>query len=146
MSRGGSAGGGSSQLGYLFGNDEAPKPAVAPAAPAACAPPAGKPAPPKPDVTKQVAAGVTSQTNNYHRADGQNTGNFLTVFWFPSFSHTNLFDTHLLLLAYCSYSHTFTFLAIMSYFVGCWAGEYHVKSIMEVCVPLSYDILVLAPH
>ncbi|KAF8728993.1 hypothetical protein HU200_018301 [Digitaria exilis] len=77
MSRGGSAGGGQSSLGYLFGGGEAPKPA-APAAPAASAPPAEKPAAPKPDVTKQIPAGVTSQTNNYHRADGQNTGNFLT--------------------------------------------------------------------
>ncbi|CAN6289122.1 unnamed protein product, partial [Urochloa humidicola] len=80
MSRGGSAGGGQSQLNYLFGGGDAPapKPAVAPAAPAASAPPAEKPAPAKPDVTKQIPAGVTSQTNNYHRADGQNTGNFLT--------------------------------------------------------------------
>lgn len=78
MSRGGSAGGGQSSLGYLFGGGEAPKPA-APAAPAASAPPAEKPAAAKPDVTKQIPAGVTSQTNNYHRADGQNTGNFLTV-------------------------------------------------------------------
>jgi SPIRAL1-like protein len=94
MSRGGSAGGGSSQLGYLFGGgDDAPKPKAKPAAPATSAPPAENPAPPKADVTKQVAAGVTSQTNNYHRADGQNTGNFLTVCWFPSFSYSNLFDT-----------------------------------------------------
>ncbi|CAL4923191.1 unnamed protein product [Urochloa decumbens] len=80
MSRGGSAGGGQSQLNYLFGGGDAPapKPAAAPAAPAASAPPAEKPAPAKPDVTKQIPAGVTSQTNNYHRADGQNTGNFLT--------------------------------------------------------------------
>ncbi|KAG2540071.1 protein SPIRAL1-like 1 [Panicum virgatum] len=78
MSRGGSAGGGQSQLGYLFGSGEAPKPAVAPTAPATSAPPTEKPAPAKPDVTKQIPAGVTSQTNNYHRADGQNTGNFLT--------------------------------------------------------------------
>ena len=95
MSRGGSAGGGQSQLGYLFGSGEAPKPAVAPAAPATSAPPAEKPAPAKPDVTKQIPAGVTSQTNNYHRADGQNTGNFLTVCWFPSFSHEDLFSIHL---------------------------------------------------
>lgn len=76
MSRGGSAGGGQSSLGYLFGSGEPPKPAVAP--PAATAPPAEKPPAAKPDVNKQIAAGVTSQTNNYHRADGQNTGNFLT--------------------------------------------------------------------
>ena len=76
MSRGGSAGGGQSSLGYLFGSDEPPKPAVAPAA---STPPAEKPPAAKADVNKQIAAGVTRQTNNYHRADGQNTGNFLTV-------------------------------------------------------------------
>ncbi|AQL06052.1 Protein SPIRAL1 [Zea mays] len=75
MSRGGSAGGGQSSLGYLFGSGEPPKPAVAPAA---SAPPVEKPSAAKTDAAKQVAAGVTSQTNNYHRADGQNTGNFLT--------------------------------------------------------------------
>lgn len=84
MSRGGSAGGGQSSLGYLFGSGESPnpKPAVAPAAgaPHAGAPPPAEKAPAaKPDVNKQIPAGVTSQTNNYHRADGQNTGNFLTV-------------------------------------------------------------------
>ncbi|XP_062215332.1 protein SPIRAL1-like 1 [Phragmites australis] len=78
MSRGGSAGGGQSSLGYLFGGGEGPKPAVAPAAPAVSAPPAEKPAAAKADVAKQIPAGVASQTNNYHRADGQNTGNFLT--------------------------------------------------------------------
>jgi protein SPIRAL1 and related proteins len=90
MSRGGSAGGGQSSLGYLFGSGEPPKPAVAPAvsAPpaAAGAPPAEKPPAAKPDGTSQIAAGVTSQTNNYHRADGQNTGNFLTVCQFTFFN------------------------------------------------------------
>ncbi|KAL5671857.1 hypothetical protein ACJX0J_016163 [Zea mays] len=76
MSRGCSASGGQSSLGYLFGSGEPPKPVVAPAA---SAPPVEKPSAAKTDATKQVAAGVTSQTNNYHRADGQNTGNFLTL-------------------------------------------------------------------
>jgi protein SPIRAL1 and related proteins len=98
MSRGGSAGGGQSSLGYLFGTVEAPAPkpeaAAAAAAPAVTAPPAEKPAAAKADVanqtpavvasqtndvSKQTPAGVASQTNNYHQADGQNTGNFLTV-------------------------------------------------------------------
>ncbi|ONM32011.1 hypothetical protein ZEAMMB73_Zm00001d040773 [Zea mays] len=79
MSRGCSASGGQSSLGYLFGSGEPPKPVVAPAA---SAPPVEKPSAAKTDATKQVAAGVTSQTNNYHRADGQNTGNFLTVCYF----------------------------------------------------------------
>jgi protein SPIRAL1 and related proteins len=67
MSCGGSAGGGQSSLGYLFGSGEPPKPAVAPAA---SAPPVEKPSTAKTDATMQVAARVTSQTNNYHRADG----------------------------------------------------------------------------
>jgi SPIRAL1-like protein len=77
MSRGGSAGGGQSSLGYLFGDGEPAKPA---AAAAAKAPPAEKPAPAAVDVTKQIPAGIPgSRANNYHRSEGQNTGNFLTV-------------------------------------------------------------------
>ncbi|KAK1679010.1 hypothetical protein QYE76_039858 [Lolium multiflorum] len=76
MSRGGSAGGGQSSLGYLFGDCEPAKPA---AAAAAKAPPAEKPAPAAADVTKQIPAGIPgSRANNYHRSEGQNTGNFLT--------------------------------------------------------------------
>lgn len=92
MSRGGSAGGGQSSLGYLFGGNEAPKPAAKPAPAAAPAPapapapaaavaaPAEKPSPAKADATKQIPAGIqgSRSNNNYHRADGQNTGNFLT--------------------------------------------------------------------
>lgn len=90
MGRGVSSGGGQSSLGYLFGSGEAPspnKPATnkAPAAPseapAVTNAPAAKPSPPQPvDVTKQIPAGIHStSTNNYMRADGQNTGNFITV-------------------------------------------------------------------
>ncbi|XP_059589896.1 protein SPIRAL1-like 1 isoform X1 [Vitis vinifera] len=102
MGRGVSSGGGQSSLGYLFGSGEAPKPAtnnaeapqnqgqvgssgpsqmstaVAPpaVAPPAVAPPAG--APPA-VINKQIPAGVQGNTtNNYFRADGQNTGNFIT--------------------------------------------------------------------
>lgn len=91
MGRGVSSGGGQSSLGYLFGSSEAPAPkpaannveappqnpapvanTVVPEKPSADAPPAG--------ATKQIPAGIQgSQKNNYHRADGQNTGNFLTV-------------------------------------------------------------------
>ncbi|XP_010532521.1 PREDICTED: protein SPIRAL1-like 1 [Tarenaya hassleriana] len=83
MGRGVSAGGGQSSLGYLFGSGEAPKPA-ANNAPVEThpvdAPPPSKPVAPQPvDVTKQVPAGINSTSaNNYMRADGQNTGNFLT--------------------------------------------------------------------
>ncbi|KAI3856244.1 hypothetical protein MKX03_021033 [Papaver bracteatum] len=85
MGRGVSAGGGQSSLGYLFGSGEAPKPA----AQAAASPPPADNEPPKPvarapaspqvDITKQIPAGIHGNpANNYHRADGQNTGNFLT--------------------------------------------------------------------
>ncbi|GLT53990.1 hypothetical protein SLA2020_272240 [Shorea laevis] len=86
MGRGVSSGGGQSSLGYLFGSGEAPKPAAtnapepnevqvvnnAPAPkPAAASPPV--------DAAKQVPAGINStSSNNYMRADGQNTGNFIT--------------------------------------------------------------------
>lgn len=92
MGRGNSSGGGQSSLGYLFGSGEAPKPAAnKPAAPtnegqAVNNAPASKPtvAPPQPvDVSKQIPAGINStSTNNYLRADGQNTGNFITVRFF----------------------------------------------------------------
>lgn len=87
MSRGVSNGGGQSSLGYLFGGDEAPKPAVekAHAAPSesrvASKEPSPKPnaAPQAVDISKQIPAGIhSSTTNNYFRADGQNTSNFIT--------------------------------------------------------------------
>lgn len=81
MGRGVSSGGGQSSLGYLFGSGEAPK---APAENTAAAvnnvqvvdhsPPKTKSAPEPVDVSKQVPAGINSSTTN-----GQNTGNFLTV-------------------------------------------------------------------
>lgn len=72
-------------MGYLFGSGEAPKPAPAAAPPAEApvnnTPPPAKAAAPAPvDVSKQIPAGIHStSTNNYLRADGQNTGNFITV-------------------------------------------------------------------
>ncbi|QCD92722.1 protein SPIRAL1-like 1 [Vigna unguiculata] len=98
MGRGVSAGGGQSSLGYLFGSGEpasnvqsanqpasgartqnAPAPAPAPApATSAPSPPVEKQLSPAP-VEKQIPAGIPgSLKNNYHRADGQNCGNFLT--------------------------------------------------------------------
>lgn len=88
MGRGVSSGGGQSSLGYLFGSGEAPKPAAekAQAAPSesrvASKEPSPKPnAGPQPvDVSKQIPAGIhSSTTNNYVRADGQTTCNFITV-------------------------------------------------------------------
>ncbi|KAK6128165.1 hypothetical protein DH2020_038095 [Rehmannia glutinosa] len=90
MGRGVSSGGGQSSLGYLFGSGDAPapKPAAnnveapprnpAPAAPHVVPEKASAVAPPA-EGTKQIPAGIQgSQKNNYYRADGQNTGNFLT--------------------------------------------------------------------
>lgn len=102
MGRGNSCGGGQSSLDYLFGGGDAPAPKPAPApAPrpspaeanngsASAAPPVAaavtataqttattsvEPA----EVTKQIPAGIKTPVNNYARAEGQNTGNFLTV-------------------------------------------------------------------
>ncbi|KAK9052197.1 hypothetical protein SSX86_028825 [Deinandra increscens subsp. villosa] len=78
MNRGVSSGGGQSSLSYLFGGGEAPKPAQKAAQPAET-PAANNVAAAKPDVTKQIPAGIHSNpSNNYFRADGQNTGNFIT--------------------------------------------------------------------
>ncbi|OWM89460.1 protein SPIRAL1-like 1 [Punica granatum] len=82
MGRGVSAGGGQSSLGYLFGSGEAPK-AAANNPPAATTEPEAKPssksAAPPVEVTKNIPAGIHStSSNNYMRADGQNTGNFIT--------------------------------------------------------------------
>ncbi|PIA63131.1 hypothetical protein AQUCO_00200869v1 [Aquilegia coerulea] len=82
MGRGVSSGGGQSSLGYLFGSGEAPKPS-APVpqseAPAAETVVPKKSASPPVDNSKQIPAGIQgSQANNYFRADGQNTGNFIT--------------------------------------------------------------------
>ncbi|KAL6972483.1 Protein SPIRAL1-like 1 [Sarracenia purpurea var. burkii] len=88
MGRGVSSGGGQSSLGYLFGNGEAPKASTNNAEAlqsagqvsssglshkrTATSPPV--------DVNKQIAAGFIqgNNGNNYFRANGQNTGNFIT--------------------------------------------------------------------
>ncbi|XP_022737907.1 protein SPIRAL1-like 5 [Durio zibethinus] len=79
MSRGGSYGGGQSSLGYLFGADKQPS---APAVTPPIQPPYGiditpemPPAPKKPSSEKRTEKNVS---NNYHRAQGQNSGNFIT--------------------------------------------------------------------
>ncbi|KAJ6851461.1 putative protein SPIRAL1-like 1 [Iris pallida] len=90
MGRGVSSGGGQSSLGYLFGTDEPPKPSAHPTPVATTAPAANNVAPvQKPSGGSSTAsnnanipAGIQVQgstTNNYFRADGQNTGNFITV-------------------------------------------------------------------
>lgn len=82
MGRGVSSGGGQSSLGYLFGSGE-------PAKNAQGANSQGQPAnggrtqnatAASPPIDKQIPAGIPGNLkNNYHRADGQNCGNFLTV-------------------------------------------------------------------
>ncbi|KAE8658875.1 Protein SPIRAL1 [Hibiscus syriacus] len=87
MGRGVSCGGGQSSLGYLFGSGDAPKPAANNSQAASTeAPAVSKPVPAAPapaaepaDKAKQIPAGINStSSNNYLRADGQNTGNFIT--------------------------------------------------------------------
>ncbi|KAJ7534636.1 hypothetical protein O6H91_13G103900 [Diphasiastrum complanatum] len=101
MGRGVSSGGGSSSLGYLFGSNEQPKPAEVPRAapvqhevqplqnqPAAAGLSRNNNAPGSATaVIKPEDSGASSETgapslgrsnNNYHRAEGQNTGNFIT--------------------------------------------------------------------
>ncbi|XVE64793.1 hypothetical protein DITRI_Ditri07aG0130300 [Diplodiscus trichospermus] len=80
MSRGGSYGGGQSSLGYLFGADEQPS---APTATPPIQPPYGidiTPEQPAPSPSKLSSEKKTEKnvTNNYHRAQGQNSGNFIT--------------------------------------------------------------------
>ncbi|KAK9277359.1 hypothetical protein L1049_006901 [Liquidambar formosana] len=77
MSRGGSYGGGQSSLGYLFGSDQ--EPSTPPVSRSVQPPPYGidtntaeKPPNNPPAEEKQ------NVSNNYHRAQGQNSGNFLT--------------------------------------------------------------------
>ncbi|KAF3655160.1 Protein SPIRAL1-like 1 [Capsicum annuum] len=97
MGRGVSSGGGQSSLGYLFGDGEAPKPTTKKVeAPQNQGPTTSDPqkptaTAPAPNVNKQIPAGIQARnSNNYFRADGQNTGNFLT------------FDTMLLTLLFLS--------------------------------------------
>lgn len=86
MGRGVSSGGGQSSLGYLFGDGEPPKPtnnkveAPQNQGPTTSDPQKPTATAPAPNVNKQIPAGIQGRnSNNYFRADGQNTGNFLTV-------------------------------------------------------------------
>ncbi|KMT12044.1 hypothetical protein BVRB_5g100030 [Beta vulgaris subsp. vulgaris] len=74
MSRGESYGGGQSSLGYLFGSKEGQPPNNPPPSPSKLVSPPygtdieGEKPPQKSDTSN----------NNYHRAQGQNSGNFIT--------------------------------------------------------------------
>ncbi|XP_010514138.1 PREDICTED: protein SPIRAL1 [Camelina sativa] len=100
MGRGNSCGGGQSSLNYLFGgaggdapapnpvpaprpapteanNSTAPSPPPVSAATATALTTATTPVEPA-ELNKQIPAGIKTPVNNYARAEGQNTGNFLT--------------------------------------------------------------------
>ncbi|XP_057998198.1 protein SPIRAL1-like 2 [Hevea brasiliensis] len=80
MGRGVSAGGGQSSLGYLFGdgettNNESAAKTVGQTANNSLSQKTAS----SPPMDKQIQAGVHGNLkNNYHRADGQNCGNFIT--------------------------------------------------------------------
>ncbi|XVE57941.1 hypothetical protein DITRI_Ditri04bG0129900 [Diplodiscus trichospermus] len=80
MSRGGSYGGGQSSLGYLFGADE--QQLSAPTVTPPIQPPYGiNLTPEKPPFPSKLSSEKHTEkyvTNNYHRAQGQNSGNFIT--------------------------------------------------------------------
>ncbi|KAH7433463.1 hypothetical protein KP509_07G070700 [Ceratopteris richardii] len=89
MGRGVSYGGGQSSLGYLFGSDDPAKAAAAggtgPGATVAVAvkqpsenQAASKVVPENGGVTDIAAGKLGNNSNNYFRADGQNSGNFIT--------------------------------------------------------------------
>ncbi|XP_020083975.1 protein SPIRAL1-like 5 [Ananas comosus] len=75
MSRGGSSRGGQSSLGYLFEQDEnnpsSIKPTTKPQKPQLIEDAKNKPA-------KEATAPTKPISNNYQRAQGQNSGNFIT--------------------------------------------------------------------
>lgn len=76
MSRGGSYGGGQSSLGYLFGSDDQPN--APPPSRIVNLPPYGVDT-----ISEKPSDNSSSEkqkvSNNYHRAQGQNSGNFITV-------------------------------------------------------------------
>ncbi|CAK9162998.1 unnamed protein product [Ilex paraguariensis] len=82
MGRGVSAGGGQSSLGYLFGSGETtsnPQASQNQVQESNNVPPKKATAPQPVDNSEQIPAGIPgNMQNNYVRADGQNTGNFLT--------------------------------------------------------------------
>jgi SPIRAL1-like protein len=113
MSRGGSYGGGQSSLGYLFGSDE--KPNAAPPPRTVNPPPYGIDT-----VTDQKPPDGRSPTekekvsNNYHRAQGQNSGNFITVSTITCFHvyQVYLYDGNALSAPYLTYIQFFHMLHI----------------------------------
>lgn len=96
MSRGGSYGGGHSSLGYLFSSDYPPSQPPAPKSP--YTPPYGidtEPDEKRPNRNLPASPKQNVATNNYHRAQGQNTGNFITVSQFLSRYHKKYININL---------------------------------------------------
>ncbi|OAY60662.2 protein SPIRAL1-like 5 isoform X1 [Manihot esculenta] len=75
MSRGGSYGGRQSSLGYLFGSEEQPTP---PPSRIANLPPYGIDTISEEKPPSNSSSEKQKVSNNYHRAQGQNSGNFIT--------------------------------------------------------------------
>ncbi|KAJ8775136.1 hypothetical protein K2173_020140 [Erythroxylum novogranatense] len=81
MGRGVSSGGGQSSLGYLFSGGEtaANVSANKTEGQTTNSSPSPNPAVSSQPIDKQIPAGIPGNVkNNYHRADGQNCGNFIT--------------------------------------------------------------------
>ncbi|KAL9412338.1 hypothetical protein AB3S75_045878 [Citrus x aurantiifolia] len=76
MKRGESSGGGHSSLGYLFGSDQ--EPSQPPASPAAIKAPWDDDNTTKKPPNNSSPSEKLTVSNNYHRAQGQNSGNFIT--------------------------------------------------------------------
>ncbi|KAF5460635.1 hypothetical protein F2P56_020491 [Juglans regia] len=81
MSRGESYGGGQSSLGYLFGSDQKPSTVRPPSTQTVNPPPYGidtSAVDQKPPAGHSPTEKEKVSNNNYHRAQGQNSGNFIT--------------------------------------------------------------------
>ncbi|KAI3468698.1 hypothetical protein Pfo_025361 [Paulownia fortunei] len=79
MKRGESYGGGQSSLGYLFGSDNKQKNEAAPPSSTAYMPPYGIDTDnDKPPESPSPSQDKSKVSNNYHRVQGQNSGNFIT--------------------------------------------------------------------
>eukprot|EP01018_Ginkgo_biloba_P021287 Gb_10280 [translate_table: standard] len=76
MGRGVSSGGGQSSLGYLFGSDQPPKTPPLPSPTQSQEAPKCQPA--STNNNSPSSSRTDRNSNNYHRADGQNSGNFIT--------------------------------------------------------------------
>ncbi|XP_058068846.1 uncharacterized protein LOC131218182 [Magnolia sinica] len=150
MGRGVSSGGGQSSLGYLFGSGEAPKPSPNHAEPAQNPPPppaaaavaattnigsAQKPAAAQPvDNAKQIPAGIHGNpANNYFRADGQNSGNFITVCEYIRDDYAIFFDQ----LCTSQFTPTAYWSCNLDVLHGCEGADILARKVIFAC-PYNY--------